>query len=189
MMTASRLLIRHAWLLSTLLVACASQIPVNIRQAPRGGPSLPQVRANLLDFRSQPVRWGGEILNVENRETATWVTVLAQPLHDDGEPNRSDNSEGRFLARIPVFLDPKVYQAERRITVRGTLTGSETRQVGQFPYRYPVVDATDWYLWPKQPAREPGYDSPYWYDPVFPSPWYYDPWYRYPYYPHHLHRD
>lgn len=180
-------IVRITWLLGTLLLAsCASQVPVNIREAPPGNPPLDKVRGSTTDYRSQQVRWGGEILETENRENATWLTVLARPLTGNGKPELTDRSQGRFIARIPEFLDPKVYTAERNVTVRGTLVGSETRQVGDFPYAYPVVDATDWYLWPKEVVYPPDYRSPWWNDPFFYDPWYYDPWYRYPYYyPHH----
>jgi outer membrane lipoprotein len=162
-----------------LLAACASQVPVNIREAPPGNPSLGLVRGNTGDYLSQQVRWGGEILATENRENATWLTILARPLAGNGKPEQSDDSPGRFLAHVPQFLDPKVYKAERKLTVRGTVQGSETREVGEFPYDYPVVEASDWYLWPKEVEYPPDYYSyPWWYY----DPWYYDPWYRYPHY-------
>lgn len=166
-----------------LLAACASQVPVNIREAPPGNPAVAQVRANPDEHQSQQVRWGGEILQTENRENATWLTVLARPLAGNGKPDLTDESGGRFIAHIPAFLDPKVYKAERNVTVRGAVQGSETRQVGEFPYSYPVVEATDWYLWPKEVEYPPDYYYPWWYY----DPWYYDPWYRYPYYYPHTH--
>ena len=168
-----------------LLAACASQVPVNIREAPPGNPPLGQVRGTPGEYQSQQVRWGGEILETENRESATWLTVLARPLASNGKPDLTDDSPGRFIARIPAFLDPKVYKAERNVTVRGALQGSETRQVGEFPYSYPVVEATDWYLWPIEVEYPSDYYYPWYYDP-----WYYDPWYRYPYYyPHYRKKD
>jgi outer membrane lipoprotein len=172
-------------LLALALASCASQVPVNIREAPPGNPPLEQVRGNVADHRSQQVRWGGEILETENRENATWLTVLSHPLAGNGKPELTDSSQGRFLARIPGFLDPKVYKTERNVTVRGSVAGSETREVGDYAYSYPVVDATDWYLWPVEVIYPPGYyASPWWYDPFFYDPWFYDPWYRYPrYYP------
>lgn len=171
-------LTRFVALLTPLwLAACASQIPLNIREVPPGNPSLDVVSGNTGAFRSQQVRWGGDILETENRENATLLTILARPLTDTGKPEDTDSTPGRFIARIPQFLDPKVYKAERSVTVRGTLRDSETRQVGQYAYNYPVVEATDWYLWPVEIVYPPDYYYPWWYDP-----WYYDPWYRYPYY-------
>lgn len=177
--------IRTACLLTTLLLsACASQTPVNIREAPPGNPAPDVVRNDPAAHQSQQVRWGGEILETENRENATWLTLLARPLEKDGKPKLTDKSRGRFLAKVPAFLDPKVYTADRKVTVRGTVNGSETRTVGEYRYNYPVVDASDWYLWPREVEYPPDYYyNPWWYDP-----WFYDPWYRYPYpyyYPHY----
>jgi outer membrane lipoprotein len=170
-----------AVLAALLLGACASQVPVNIRQAPHGNPSLELVRDNPADYQYRELRWGGEILAVENRANTTLVTVLARPLSKDGDPRFSEDSDGRFIARIPGFLDPDVYKAKRDVTVRGTLAGTETRSVGEFPYLYPVVEVSDWYLWPELADYPAGYRYPWWYY----DPWYYDPWYRYPYYPHY----
>ncbi len=171
---------RITWLLSTLLLAsCASQVPVNIRQAPLNNPSLEDVHDNTAGFESREVRWGGEVLAVDNRENITVLKVLSRPLGKGGEPYLTDDSQGRFIAHIPAFVDPKVYTPGRGITVRGTLAGTETHLVGEHPYNYPVVKATDWYLWPEAAQYPPGYAYPWWYY----DPWYYDRLPRYPNYP------
>jgi len=176
---------RIPWLLNTLLLAsCTSQVPVKISEEPPDNPLLNEVRDNAADFQSRQVRWGGEILDIDNREIATVLSVLARPLSKDGKPRSTDNSLGRFIARIPVFIDPKVYTSGRDVTVRGTLAGTETRQVGEYPYAYPVVKATDWYLWPETVQYPRDYYYPRWW---YYDPWFYDPWYRYPYYPYSHH--
>jgi outer membrane lipoprotein len=177
---------RPEWLLiSLMLTACASQIPLAIREAPADNPSLEAVRGNTADYLARQVRWGGKLIGTENRENATWLTVLGAPLSKDGEPQSGDNSAGRFIAIVPKFLDPKVYAADRKVTVTGTLQRAEIRLVGEFPYSYPVVQAQSWYLWPEEPEVTYGYPYPGWYDPWYgpgfgpwPGPWY--P-YGYPY--------
>lgn len=171
------------WLLlaSLLLAGCSSHIPQNIRQAPPNDPSIGQVRDSALQNQIWQVRWGGEILETENRENETRFTVLARPLTGGGEPQDSDTSEGRFIAIVPVFLDPKVYKPGRELTVSGTLQRTEQHKVGEFPYDYPVIEADSYYLWPERISR-PYYGYPWWYDPWYYDPWYYRPWYR-PYYP------
>lgn len=163
---------------SLLLSACASGVPQQIRQEPTDSPTLEQVLADPAAHVSRPVRWGGVILETENRANSTLVTVLALPLSGSGKPQLGDDSAGRFVAVVPLFLDPKVYSKDRRFTVSGTLAGSETRKVGEFPYRYPVVEAQHHYLWPVEPKLPPRYRDPWW-----DNPWWYDPWYpyRYPY--------
>jgi outer membrane lipoprotein len=170
------------WLLTGLMLAgCASQIPRMIREAPADNPTLEAVRGNATDYLARQVRWGGKLIETENRENATWLTVLASSLSKDGEPEPGDNGAGRFIAIVSEFLDPKVYAADRKVTVTGTLLRTETRLVGEFSYTYPVVQAQSWYLWPKESDMPPyGYPYPGWYDPWY-GPWYYSPWYPYGY--------
>ena len=159
---------------------------MNIREAPASSPGLGTVRESPESFRSREVRWGGEILEIVNREDFTELTILARPLSKNGEPSETDSSPGRFIARIAGFIDPEEYPTGRRITVRGTLANADTRKVGEYSYVHPVVSATDWYLWPELERRQPD-RYPWWYY----DPWWYSPWYHYPYYypsyPHHHH--
>jgi len=172
-------LLATAW-----LGACTSQVPLLIRQGPLDSPAPAVVREQDGDYAGQTVRWGGMLIATGNEEHFTRLTVLALPLTRDGEPGSGDDSLGRFIAIVPGFLDPKVYAADRLVTVTGTLRGVEAGMVGEHPYRYPVVEAEAWYLWP-----EPGtasYDYPYypgWYDPWY-GPWWYGPWYDPWYFPH-----
>lgn len=162
--------------MALLLGACTSQVPLNIREAPADNPSLEQVRENTADHLGQQVRWGGTIIETTNREDATWLTVLGQPLFKGGEPKFTDDSTGRFIAIVPEFLDPQVYAPDRRVTVTGTVLRIEAGKVGEYPYTYSVIQADDWYLWADETPWPYGYPYPGWYDP-----WYYDPWYPYGY--------
>ena len=178
---------RPAWsllLAGLLLAGCTAQIPQNIKQAPPNDPSIEQVRNSSIEDQIWQVRWGGEILEVENLENETRFTVLATPLTSGGEPKTTDNSGGRFIANVPVFLDPKIYATGRQLTVSGSVVRFEDRKVGEFAYRYPVVQADSYYLWPEVITPAYGYPYPGWYDPWYYDPWYYRPWYprRYPYY-------
>ncbi len=161
-----------AWLLGgPLLAACASLVPLEIREAPPGDPGLEEVLGSTADFVSQRVRWGGVILETENRENTTRVILLARPLHRGGKPQSTDESAGRFIAAVPLFLDPEVYSGDRKMTVTGTVLGSETRDVGDFPYTHPVIRVESHYLWPVEPRPPARYRYPWYYDP-----WWYDPW-------------
>jgi outer membrane lipoprotein len=175
--------VRLIWLLPALLLAgCASPIPKAIREAPPDNPELEAVRSNAAGYASRQVRWGGDILETDNRENDTRLTVLARPLVRNGKPDEdTDQSPGRFIAIVPGFLDPKVYGDKRKITVTGTLQGSESGKVGEFAYTYPVVQVQEYYLWPKEVMVPAGW-YPWYYDPWY-DPWYYDRWYPlgYPY--------
>lgn len=176
------------WVMTLLLTGCASNVPIPIRTGLSDQVSLAMVRTDPERFRTAPVRWGGEIIAIENRERETWVELLAHPLDSEGQPIIYETGEGRFLARIPGFLDPAVYATSRELTVTGWVEGQIVRPVGEYPYNYPLVNARIHYLWPKRrPMRYRRYDpwlDP-WYDPFYDP--FYDPWYPYhrrPYYRH-----
>jgi len=172
----TKLLIRLCGLLSIILVsACTSHIPPEIKEPVAGSPDIAQVRENIDTYLTQKVRWGGVILSTENKNNTSWLTILAYPLSDYGEPQVSDLSSGRFIAIVDEFLEPIVYTRDRKVTVIGNIVRSETIKVGDYPYEYPVVQVEHHYLWAPDP--EPV-------DPYYPPYWWYDPWYS-PYYPWH----
>ncbi len=181
-------------LIAMLLTACASHVPEAIRTAPNSGISISAVQHSPERYIDNQVRWGGDIIAIENRPNETWVEVLARPLGRAGEPDSNANSNGRFLARISKFLDPEIYTPERKITVRGRLESTLVRYIGKHPYRFPLVQIQAHYLWPKQPAtselwNDPWYPYPYGYDPFYGPypPYYWEPYFSRPgyYYPRH----
>ena len=148
-----------------LLSACSSNVPTLIRQAPADQPRLQAVLAQAGQYRNARVRWGGEIVRVDNLRQSTLIEILARPLTSDGEPLPAQG-EGRFIARFPGFVDPMRYPKERALTVTGTLAEAISRDIGAFSYRYPVVDVIAHHLWP-EPVRYP--PPGYLWDPY---PWY-----------------
>ena len=164
--------------------SCSTHIAPEIKQPLDGSPSIGEVRDTADIFTAKKVRWGGVILDVENKQDTSRLTIVAFPLKGNGKPRISDQSEGRFIAIIDAFLEPLVYNSDREITVTGKLLGTETLNVGEFAYEYPVIQVEQYYLWPVEE------------DPVYvdhPPYWWYDPWYPYfpyyyPHYPHHRHK-
>jgi len=167
---------RSGWIVLILLVtACSSSVPLEIRQALPDAPGVEQLREQPASYVAQQVRWGGKILQTDNRQDASRVTVIAFPLSGKGEPQTSAASTGRFIAIVDGFLEPLVYGSDRLITVRGRFLETESRQIGEYPYLYPLIKVDHYYLWPiKQPPR--------YYD--YPPYWGYDPWYYPGRYPH-----
>lgn len=164
-----------------LISACSSHIPPEIKQSMDDAPSMAQIHDAPDSYLSKKVRWGGVILNTENKHNASWLTILAYPLSDHGEPLLSDQSPGRFIAIVEQFLEPLVYSQDRKITVTGKLLRTETIKVGEYPYEYPVIQVDQHYLWPFEPELSDFDHYPYWWS----DPWYnpYYPWHS-PYYPH-----
>ncbi len=164
------------WLVS----GCAGKPPKGLE--PLAGEALgpATVRNQESGWLGGEVRWGGDILTVRNRPGDTEIEVFHRPLGANAEPEPEGGDGVRFLARIEGFLDPAAYQPGKRLTVRGTLAPVVSRNVGEYPYRYPVVDVGVFHLWPAyEPVSAPHWHHPY-YDPWWPyGPW--GPWRRHPY--------
>lgn len=104
------------------------------------------------DFVGARVRWGGEIIHTEPQASHTCFIVLALPLYSSGEPRESrERSLGRFLACSPGFYDPALYARGRLMTIAGTISRFESRKVGGYTYRMPVLEAGAPHLWPIRP--------------------------------------
>lgn len=167
-------------LMLSFLGACASNVPLEIRTDVAPSPAVATVVREFEQYRGQRVRWGGEIVSLENREAETWIEVAARELMDDGAPGDSDQDHGRFLIRYPGFLDPTIYKAGRKVTVVGRLESRVTREIGKHPYTYPLLHSESLYLWPRYRARN---YYPYGYG-YYPYGYGYYP-YSYGYYPYY----
>lgn len=167
-----------AWPLAAILplAGCATGVPDSIRDPSATTVEVSQVQTQPNRYLGQRVRWGGTILGVSNREHTTEIEVLSRRLGHDGAPVSDSRGQGRFIAEVPGFLDPAEYAKDRKLTLVGTLSGMETRPVGDYPYRYPVLRVESRHLWPK-PVSPGLYGPPYpWFSPWY-DPWY-DPFYR-----------
>lgn len=164
-----------------LLAGCASTAPTALQEELSEAPAQAAVHAQPERYLGREVRWGGEILGVRNERAFTEVEIYGRPLHRDGEPRPEGGAGLRFIARIGRFLDPAEYQAGKRLSVRGLLETPVTRPVGDYPYRYPVVNAQVYHLWP---AYEPPHESPWYRYPYYDPWWPWGPWGPYRYWPY-----
>jgi len=177
--------IRHMmrWLHFTLFLlalnGCASKLPSAISEPPAEPVSVQEVQKQPQAYLSRKVRWGGEVIEVENGQEHSDVLVLGRELKKKGEPRENGAVDGRFIARFGGFMDPAELAEGSRITVSGPVIGLETRKVGEFPYPYPVVEVEAWHLWPEPEPRHYYYDPwwPYYYSyPYWGRPWGYPYW-------------
>lgn len=117
------------------------------------------------------VRWGGRIVNVEPQSQRSCFEIVAAPLTSTGRPREVDQSEGRFIACRNGFYDPEVFKAGREITISGQVEGFETRKVGEYDYRYPLVAADVVYLWPERRDRDLIIERPFFYGGYYRRWW------------------
>lgn len=155
------------------LAGCASAPPQGLEATSADAPTARLVQAEPDRHLGAVVRWGGEIIEVRNADTHTDIELYARPLFDNAEPRPDGGDQVRFIARAEGFLDPVEYAPGKRLTVRGSLLPAETRAVGEYPYRYPVVAVQASHLWPVyQPPADPAWYRDPFYDPWWPwGPW------------------
>lgn len=106
------------------------------------------------EVHGETVLWGGRVIQVSPGVDATTLEVVAFPLQRDQRPNDKKDSIGRFLIRHAGYLEPEDYREDRLITVTGTIEGTHEGLVGDAPYRYPVIQAEQLYLWPERQAAQ-----------------------------------
>lgn len=156
-------------ILAFFLSACASNIPLEIREdISESKAGVGDVRTNIDQYVGTNVRWGGSIASVQNKKNETWVELVGRPLGSYGEPQNSDQSQGRFIVRINEFLDPAIYKEGRRMTIYGVVDGRVEGFIDEHPYTYPLVTAGTYYLWDEYASRRyyyPDYYYPYSYYP------------------------
>mgnify|MGYP001548551259 CR=1 FL=1 len=147
--------------------------------------TLEPSQASIRDLGTD-VRWGGVILDARPDARQTCFEVLSRSLDKSYRPRAEDLTQGRFIACRDGFLDPEVFAKGREITLTGALVAIDERQVGDFNYRYPVVDIDELVLWQKRQKVMVynhygyggyGWHSPYW---GYRGGWY---GYGYPYGP------
>lgn len=117
-----------------------------------------------------PVRWGGTIVQVQNKADITVIEIVSRPLMASGRPKHNDATDGRFIAEIKGFIDPEIVLPGRDISAIGKISRVEKGLVGEAVYDYPVMDVFEHRFWSKQVpldrSDEPRYLFPerYWDD-------------------------
>ena len=117
------------------------------------GPQITPRAAVVEGLPSTEQLWGGVIVGVQNRVDDTLLEVVSYPLRNQ-EPQTARMTDGRFRLEVGGFLDPVDYRNGRRITARGSVQRTEAGRIGEVDYVFPVMVASDLYLWPGVAAPE-----------------------------------
>lgn len=149
-----------ALLASSLMGACSS-LPKSTDGQDVIPISVSEVQQSPESHLGKAVRWGGSVISVTNKKHHTLVEVLSKPLSRGTRPTDKPG-QGRFFLEISGFVDPQSYPINRDITVVGTIDGVQERLIGEFPYRYPVLQSIAVHLWP-----DDSNDRLYHYDPFY----------------------
>lgn len=132
----------------------------------------------------QTARWGGIIVEVENKPQQTFVEIVNFPLNHYGKPNANEETIGRFKVKMDGFVDPINFEKGRLITFVGEVQKPIAGMVGEQPYMYPLIMGDNFHLWRENSVNyihplffdyRMGWYSPFYYGAYRPfySPWNY----------------
>ncbi len=153
-----------AVLAAVLAVAGCASIPEPLRGDYAGFPPATTSDQAI----GSHVRWGGVLIATKPESDITCFEILGKSLDRQQRPVDYDETAGRFIACQSGFQDPEIYQQGREVTVIGRIENIEPRPIGNYEYRYPIVDAETIYLWPERsdydyyPYGYPYYRPYYW---------------------------
>jgi outer membrane lipoprotein len=135
-----------------VLLGCASTPEFDTSQVDRS--LTPQsVIAEPEVSRDKVALWGGTILDTRNLKDGTQIEVLAYPLNASSQPRLESKPLGRFIIKHSGYLEPTTYAQGRQLTVLGSISGSQSGQVGETTYNYPVISDSQLHLWPQTSDR------------------------------------
>jgi len=143
---------RHAAIAACLVGLAGCQTPPPLSSAGADPALTPAAAlAHWPDTRGAGVLWGGAIVQTVPRGEWTEIEVLAFPLGADQRPDTRAPALGRFFLRANGLLEPLDFAPGRLITVRGSVIETGQGTIGQAVYRFPVIAAAQFYLWPATP--------------------------------------
>ncbi len=97
-------------------------------------------------YKGKIVILGGIIASSRNTKEGTYIEIVQKPLDSRGIPEDTDVSSGRFLIIHQEYLDSAIYARGKHITIAGEVLGSMMGSIGEMPYRYPLIRASEIHL-------------------------------------------
>jgi outer membrane lipoprotein len=88
---------------------CAPVISKQLRGQVAKDLTLSVVLKDPEAYKGETVLWSGVIISSVNLKEGTMIEVLQKPADMRGKPKDVDESEGRFLALYPGYLDVAIY--------------------------------------------------------------------------------
>ena len=135
---------------SLLLAGCAAVISQEALEKTDKTLTFEKLLENPETHKGKTLLLGGTIIETQNFSDRSGIVVLQRPLDFQKKPTAEDVSRGRFIVYTLGFLDPAIYRHGRKITVVGSVMGSEVRSLDKMEYSYPVIEKKELYLWPSE---------------------------------------
>lgn len=132
---------------AALLLAGCVTVPDAIKgSSPTPQQDLVRVMNAPQLYVGQEARFGGRVVNIDNREGKTRLEIATVSLDEGARPQLGEPSKGRIYADVNGFLDPVDFRGQL-VTVVGPITGSIDGKVGQTPYKFMLMHVTGYKRW------------------------------------------
>lgn len=141
---------RCVWLIFLavfLVTGCIHPISGEVREKSSPKTCLCEISDNPEAHIGELVLLGGAIVAIEHNEDSSTLELLEWQLNLWGEPVAMNDKELRFLVKTEDLPDKELYEPGVLVTLAGTVTGSENRQLEAHDYRYPVLNLTEIHRW------------------------------------------
>lgn len=129
---------------------------------------LSQVMGAPELYVGQEARFGGRVVNIDNRAGKTRLEIATVSLDEGARPALGEPSKGRIYADVNGFLDPVDFRGQL-VTVVGPIKGTLEGKVGETPYKFMLMQANGYKRWnlvqqvvmPAQPMDPWFWSGPY----------------------------
>ena len=141
------------WWVAAFIVAaaCSSQrvVPGLLEPLVDRTVTFPEILSAPESYQGKVVVLGGVVLKAKRLKDGTQIELLQLPLDKSERPLLDrQQSQGRFLAIQPDFLDPATLIEGSAMTIVGEVSGAKTDYLDDVEYRYPVVIIKHLHPWP-----------------------------------------
>jgi outer membrane lipoprotein len=157
-------MLKRFYVLSLILgLSACSVVPKSIQvEKGKNLVNYSDVKPDQNTQEGEWVRWGGVIAEVTNNADSTTIEMVQLPLRQYGRPIETRQSGGRFRVNVDGFLDPIVFSEGRSITFAGQLNGIEEGSIGEYVYKFPLVNSEGYELWEEvRPVDVAGFNTFY----------------------------
>lgn len=130
-------------LLSFFLGGCAHVMSEAGLKQVRHVTPYSEIRNNPEKLAGEHVLVGGIIAGIKSSGDVIMLEVTQLELLNNGVPDESSPSGGRFLAVSSELLDPLIYKPGNFVTIIGEIKGKTVQKLESVDYSYPLVSVKE----------------------------------------------
>ena len=101
------------------------------------------IKRNPEKLIGKKVLVGGIIAGTKSSGDVIMLEVTQLELLNNGAPDESSTSAGRFLAISSELIDPIIYRMGNLVTIIGEIKGKKIQQLENVDYPYPLISVKE----------------------------------------------